>query len=455
MGFIKVGGGVYIPAAPPSDFPLSISADSKSLKHADGSAFLANGEAPWSLATNCSSSDVTTYLNDAQSRNINFIMLELIEHSFTDQSPHWVNKNGDNAFTSTISAGNPDFTTPNEPYWVFVDSVISAAASRGIVVMAFPAYLGFAQGTEGWASVVSANGTTRMTTYGQFIGNRYKNQPNIIWAMGGDTVPNTPTDLTVHVNNLANGIKGVDSNHLMTAHPAPGTISTDSYNQPWLDFIAAYPSSNTDLNARVRIGYQATPTKPVIMIEGSYGNEHLMTDILLRIQMYQSILGCGIGHVYGQDPLWYFGVDASASGASFADTPGLDWHTQLNNFGRSYLIYVQRLQAARPLATLTPDYSHAAVTAGFGTDGTTYAPVMFNSQILVAYTNGVALTVAKSQFTATTFNINWYNVRAGTTTNGGTVAMGSGSQVFTPPTTGGGNDWVLLLDDASLSLTNP
>jgi hypothetical protein len=333
---------------------------------------------------------------------------------------------------------------------------LQAAYDLGFAVWAFPCYLGFGEGSEGWAQVVNANGTTRMTTYGTFLGNRYKTFPNITWMMGGDTVPTGPTwNLTTHINNLAAALKAASPSQLISAHPEPGSISTDSYDQTWLDFTCAYPDGNTDLTLRVRTGYNDTPAKPVVMVEGFYGNEHSMTNILLRIQFYQSILGGAFGHIYGASPLWYYGVDAGASGNAFADTGGLDWHAQLNNFGRSFLPYVARLQAARPLGTLTPDYAHTRVTAGFGADGITYAPAAYTGQILVAYTNGVALTVAKSQFASSTFNVNWYNVRTGATTNSGTVAMGSGSQVFTPPTTGGGNDWVLLLDDVSLGLVAP
>lgn len=452
MGFVRVGGGVY--TLTPSDYPFTIS--SRQVLKAGGSPFLMNGDAGWSSVANLPSSDLPTYFADRQAKGVTLIMLSMIEHNFSEQTPKWRNKLGDDPFTGTVSAGNPDFTTPNEAYWSHVDYVINLAATYGLTIMAAPAYMGFAQGTEGWASVIFANGTTNMTTYGTFLGNRYKTFKNLIWLMGGDAGPTgTVGDLTVHVNNLANAIKAQDTVHLMSAHPAPGNLSTTDYNQTWLDINAAYPTDHANVNAVVRSAYQTTPIKPIFMIEGEYGNEHSITDILLRIQMYQSVLGGGLGHIYGQNPTWYFGVDASASGNSFSNTGGLDWHTQLSNFGASFLPYVKRLQVARPLITLTPDYSHVVVTSGFGSDGITYAPVLANSNMLVAYTNGVALTVAKTQFNSVTFNYNWYNPRDGTTTAGGTVAMGSSTQVFTPPTTGGGNDWVLIAEAQSLGLGNP
>jgi hypothetical protein len=456
MPFVHTGGGV-LPTPAPSIYPLVVSG--RWVNTALGTPFYLNGDAAWSLPVNIPTSEVQLYMADRVAKGVNAILLSMIEHKFTDQTPAWVNRLGDNPFTSTISANNPDFTTPNEAYWSHVDYVIQMAGLYGLTVLAAPCYLGFDEtnGDEGWSTVVVANGTTRMTTYGSFLGNRYKTFPNIIWVMGGDAVPNSPTDLTTHVNNLANAIKTADTVHLMTAHPAPGSMSMTSYNQSWLDINVAYPTDNADLTTRVRAAYQQASAKPIFMIEGQYGNEHSMTDILLRIQMYQSVLGGGLGHIYGQDPTWYFGNNAgtSANSTGFANTTGVDWRNVMSNFGANFLTYVQRLQAARPLNTLTPDYSHTRVTSGFGTDGVTYAPAVYSSNILAAYTNGVALTVDKSQFTSATFNLNWYNVRDGSTTAGTAVSMGSGSQAFTPPTTGGGNDWVLLLDNQSLNLSNP
>jgi hypothetical protein len=459
-GFISVGGGTY--QSIQGLGALSVSVDGRSINSSSGSKFSINGDTAWSLAVNLNDTDTITYLADRQAKGVNLIVVNLIEHKFSEQTPKWRNKNGDDPFTATVSANNPDFTTPNEPYWVHVDWLIDQAASHGIYVLAFPCYIGYQPdgvGDEGWASVVSANGTSRMTTYGNFLGNRYKNKPNIIWAMGGDNDPvNTVTgvgNLTVHYNNLANGIKA-NASHLMTAHGNGESISSDSYNQSWLDLNFAYTKSAVSTYSRN--AYQATPAKPSILIEGMYGNSSY-TDVELRSEMYQSVLGGCVGHIYGQYPIWYFGINSSASGNSFpinnGGTGGLNWSTQLNTFGAAFLFYVRKLLNARNLSLLTPDYAHTKVTAGFGTDGLNYAPVAASSDILIAYTRGVALTVAKGQFTSATFNVNWYNPRDGSTTSSGTVAMGSGSQVFTPPTTGSSNDWVLLLDNQSLSLGNP
>ena len=46
-----------------------------------------------------------------------------------------------------------------------------------------------------------------MTDYGKWLGNRYKNQGNIIWVHGGDANANNYTNAYDRVAAIANGIK--------------------------------------------------------------------------------------------------------------------------------------------------------------------------------------------------------------------------------------------------------
>jgi hypothetical protein len=445
-------------AQTPNIHPLTVSGNGRYLVRADGLPFNICGDAGNSMSVQLSQADVTTYLADRAAKGVNTVWFNMIEHKFSDNTPKWKNSYGDLPFTSTIS-GEVDFLTPNEVYWKNIDFIINRANHYGITLICQPAYLGFGQLDEGFGPAFAVNPAASLLSYGYWIGDRYKNFPNIIWSMGGDALPNSPSTYGAHINNLANGIKTRDPNHLMTSHPSPTHSSFDDYNQPWLDINAAYPADPTVTHKQCRLAWQQA-TKPVFMFEGDYGNEHAMTDILLRIQMYHGMLGSGVGQIYGCDPMWYFGINASSSGAvlGFPDINGDDWHNDLNAYGASYLQYAKRLQNARPLHLLTPDYSHTAITAGYdpgGVEGITYCPAMYNTQILVAYNkqgSGTGLTVNKAVFTSATFNVRWYNPRDGSISGATTTAMGSGTQVFTAPDT---NDWVLLLDDQALGLGSP
>ena len=84
--------------------------------------------------------------------------------------------------------------------------VIRMAAKDGIVVMLDPLE------TAGLLQTALANGSTRCRAYGRYLGNRYKDFPNIIWLNGKDfqtwRVPANDAVMTA----VALGIKDEDPN---------------------------------------------------------------------------------------------------------------------------------------------------------------------------------------------------------------------------------------------------
>ena len=54
--------------------------------------------------------------------------------------------------------------------------------------------------------------------FGNLLAKRYRNHNYIIWIMGGDRIPEQPIHFDI-VQAMPEGIKQVDTNHLMTYHP--------------------------------------------------------------------------------------------------------------------------------------------------------------------------------------------------------------------------------------------
>ena len=50
---------------------------------------------------------------------------------------------------SNITSDAPDMTTPNEAYWLQIDSLVSYCERNGMLMLLFPAYLGYNGGAEG------------------------------------------------------------------------------------------------------------------------------------------------------------------------------------------------------------------------------------------------------------------------------------------------------------------
>ncbi|MCP5016286.1 MAG: DUF4038 domain-containing protein, partial [Ketobacter sp.] len=428
-GVKKVASGRYLPGW--------VVADEHRIVDGDGNNKQFNGCTVWSFSVMTTEADVDLYVANRAAKGVNAIIFNAIEHNFSDTTPAWKNQAGDLPFSSDISANNPDFTDPNESYWTHIDYIIDACETAGITCFLFPWYVGINLGSEGWGAVIKVNGSTRMATYGTWIANRYKDKTNIVWCGGGDNGPVNGVNITTEHNAGMNAIKAADTNHLATAHGSRGESALDVYNESWLDFNSSYSNTTTTVTV-VRVDYQLVTPLPTFLIESRYVNMGGLTDIQGMRIMYQAILSGAVGHFLGSSPLWEL------------DT---GWDTNLDADGAQYLTYVARLQAVRDLPSLTPDHSDVFVTAGKGTEGADYSPVVASSSILVALCNqGDTLTVDFSQFTGS-MTARWYNPSTGTTqTDGSSPYANTGSSAMSTPDS---NDWIMLLDLASLGLGAP
>jgi len=201
-------------AAPGQDFvyPLKLSNQGAYLVDQNDRPFLVQGDAPWSLIVQLSLTEAEQYLEDRREKGFNLLMVNLIEHEFANNPP--LNRNGDPPFTVP-----GDFSTPNEVYFAFADQIINLAATKNIVILLAPAYLGYQGGSQGWYQEMQANGAVVLRDYGRYVGQRYASFDNIIWLHGGDYDPPDPQ----LVSAVAEGVREFDDRHLHTAHCAPET----------------------------------------------------------------------------------------------------------------------------------------------------------------------------------------------------------------------------------------
>jgi hypothetical protein len=72
-------------------------------------------------------------------------------------------------------------------YWDHVDWIVNKAAEKGIFIGLLPTWGDKVVGIWGQGPVVFNEKNAR--TYGEFIGGRFADRPNIIWILGGDRPP--------------------------------------------------------------------------------------------------------------------------------------------------------------------------------------------------------------------------------------------------------------------------
>jgi len=163
-------------------FPLKVSADQRFLVDQNDQPFLVIGDSPWSLIVEPTPAQVDLYLDDRVAKGFNLLLVNLLEHKFSTQPPKL--RDGTPPFVI-----HGDFATPNEPYFRYAEEIARKAARRGIALLLCPAYLGYGGGDEGFFQEMSRCGPDKVRAYGRYVGKRFRNDPNLIWVVGGDFTP--------------------------------------------------------------------------------------------------------------------------------------------------------------------------------------------------------------------------------------------------------------------------
>jgi hypothetical protein len=409
-------------------YPLKVGASKRYLVDQTNTPVLLSVDAGWSLIcggyANLKAADADNYLKTRAAYGFNVVIVNLIEHQFCSNPP--ANAYGVKPFTGKV------FTTPNEAYFKYADSVVNMAAIYGITVMLFPAYSGYQLGSQGWGAEMQSASTSDMLSWGQYVGNRYKNFPNVIWCIGGDA---NPGSIQSKLQAVLTGIRNTDPNHLITAHNAPESFGIT----PWsgqLDINDVYTYSST-LYSNDKTAYNYSPTMPYFLMETDYENEHGASQQLLRAQAYWTILSGGCGEVFGNNPMWEF-----SNG----------WQAALTSAGSLSMENLALLFNSRNWYNLVPDFNNTIITNGSGSS-TTYATASSasdGSSIIAYLPSSRQITVNTNGLLDATVVAYWFNPSNAAVTQLGTFARGT--MTVSPPSSG---DWVFVADAPSFNFGAP
>ena len=221
--------------------------------------------------------------------------------------------------------------------------------------------------------------------YGTFLAERYKDNPNIVWIIGGDTRGDVKTEVW---ETLARTIRSIDKNHLMTFHPFGRTMSATWFNDAdWLDFNMFQSghrrygqtkgdgdnladSNVAEDNWRyVEASLAKKPLKPVLDAEPSYeGIPHGLhnpkecrwTADDVRRYAYWSVFAGSFGHTYGNNSIMQFYREGYAPAYGAQET----WQEALKDEGFNQMKYLKELILRFPFFERIPDQSVIAGTNG-------------------------------------------------------------------------------------------
>ena len=459
------GSAVQLGASKRTVYPLKASSNNRYLVDQNNVPFLMIGDAPQTLIANLSRSEAAEYISNRSRYGINTLWINLL-CNYSD---------GCNKDATTFDGVAPfssvgDLSAPNPAYFQRADEMMSLAAEHNMLVLLDPIE------TSSWLGVLRANGMDKAFAFGQWLGNRYKNFPNIIWMHGNDfqSWQNVTDDALVQA--VARGIRITDKTHLHTVelnYLTSGSLDDPTW-APLVELNAAYTYFPT--YARVLSEYNRPNYKPVFLVEANYEFEHNpCTDggspNNLRRQGYWAMLSGATGQIYGSAYTWRL-----QSG----------WETKLDSPGAIQLGYFKDLFAPRKWFDLVPDQTHSLVTSGYdsfaglignladyiGKDcsrifaflkkRTGFGSITTNSYLTAARTPDGSLAMAYLPTTRTitvdmsklagSMEAHWYDP-----TNGrylkveGSPFTNAGAKQFTPPgnNSAGDGDWVLLFEGRS------
>jgi hypothetical protein len=437
---------------------LKVSENQRFLVFEDGTPFFYLGDTAWELFHRLTKDETEKYLENRRQKGFTVIQSVILAELDGLNTP---NAEGEKPLIDN------DPVKPNEKYFQNVDWVIKKAAEKGIFIGLLPTWGD--KWNKKWGAGPEIFTPGNAWIYGKYLGERYKNSPNIIWIVGGDR----PVESDIQRQILAEMAKGLregdGGNHLITFHPTGGSGSAQYFhNEPWLDFNMRQNGHSNSYTERYHMtlnDYNLVPAKPVFDGEPIYEdhpinfkpdeNGHsVATDV--RRPLYWNLFSGAFGHTYGHHSVWQM----FAPGKNPINRPLMPWYEAIDQPGAGQMIFGRQLMESRPFLTRIPDnsivvtsdvpssvpgagaYSFVATRDQNGSYAMVYVPVgrKFSVKMDVIKGNRVVAW--------------WFNPRNGEATKIGKF-KNAGFQTFNTPTPGESFDWILVLDDESANFKAP
>jgi hypothetical protein len=178
-------------------------------------------------------------------------------------------------------------------------------------------------------------------------------------------------------------------------------------------------------------------------VRGSKTTDEWFDEWDVRKESYWSVFAGGCGVTYGCHPIWQF-WDGKAKKLT---DPRRSWKDDLNLPGARQVGYLRRLVEARTPLTRLPD--QALITSP-NPDGAEHLEAIRDrggNWAMIYSASGRPFTLDLARLVGSRLRVWWFDPRTGKPRSAEEVP-GRESRPFSPPTSGDGQDWVLVLDRA-------
>ncbi len=422
---------------------LRISDNHRYIVREDGSPFFYLGDTAWELFHRLDREESSYYLQNRADKGFTVIQaVVLAERNGLDDPNHY----GD------LPLIGKDPARPNPAYFEHVDYIVNKAEEMGLFIGMLPTWGSY------WSGMNPIFTTKNAYSFGTFLGKRYKDKP-VIWILGGDQNIRNDNQRRI-IEEMARGLSDSDGGeHLITFHPRGPGLSSDYFHKAdWLDFNmyqSSHAAHDHDNGLFAKHDYNLIPVKPTLDGEpryetipvGFYFDNYNRYDRFdaydVRQAAYWSILAGACGHTYGNNSVWQM-YSEEHDGVINVVIP---WNKALDHPGAFQMGFVRKLFESRPFGLLEPNTDIILDAPSSGGAKIRAALASDRSYAYIYSPRGENFTIDKSMVRAERYNEIWFDPRYGVSYVIHKPDT-QGIQTYTPPTSGRGNDWVFILEDA-------
>jgi hypothetical protein len=209
-------------------FPVKVSENGRYITDQNNNPVFWLGTTQWQIFRDYTLNEARITIEKSKSNGFIFIQAMLMgvgdgtKANIYGQKP-WLNNNP---------------LTPNEAYFLHVDSVIRIARDNNVIL----SITLYHQRYRNYITMANAR------QWAKWLSSRYSNSPNIVWSM----TPEAKEEFIPILRELAAGLHEGDSgSHLITFKPDPSPFSSSfMHNESWLDLIQCRPGMLSGLSTR-------------------------------------------------------------------------------------------------------------------------------------------------------------------------------------------------------------
>jgi hypothetical protein len=411
----------------------------------DNKPFFWMGDTAWELFHRLTREDADFYLKHRSEQGFTVVQaVALAEFGGLNQP----NPYGD------LPLIDNDPSKPNEKYFKHLDYIIDKAAEYNLNIALLPTWADKVNKSS-WGVGPEVFNPQNAAAYAEWLAKRYKDRKNIIWILGGDRNPRDENDIAIW-RAMGLAIKKITNGKaLITYHCQPNEFGSAQWfrNESWFDFNMFQNGHCRDVTNYDKVfnAYNAKPLKPVIDGEPLYEDHPICFNAAdlgissaydVRHYAYTDLFSGAFGHTYGCHDVWQM------YGPKYEPINGahIFWTKALDLPGAKQMQFVRRLMESRPILDRIPDQSlvvennlppMSRIQATRGKD-----------HAFIYSSEGKPFTVVMGKITGDKVKATWFDPRTGKTRPAG-EADNKGTQKYSPPSSGYGNDWVLIIDDST------